>query len=48
MSEPVVITDADECRLDEGTELHLQGHGFVPFPATPPPRPRPGTERARP
>lgn len=41
MSEPVVVTDYDECRVSEGLELQLQGRGFTPYPATPPPRPRP-------
>lgn len=42
MSEPVTVTDTDECRAAEGLELTLQGSGFIPYPATPPPRPRPG------
>ena len=37
MSEPVVITDTDECLVSEGRELSLRGRGFVPYPATPPP-----------
>jgi hypothetical protein len=41
VSEAVVITDADECTLAEGLELSLLGQGFTPWPATPPPRPRP-------
>jgi hypothetical protein len=41
VSEPVVVTDYDECRVSEGLELSLRGHGFVPYPATPPPPPRP-------
>lgn len=41
MSEAVIITDADECVLAEGLELSLLGRGFGPYPATPPPRPRP-------
>lgn len=41
MSEPVTVTDYDECRVSEGLELQLQGRGFSPYPATPPPRPRP-------
>jgi hypothetical protein len=41
MSEPVTVTDYDECRVTEGLELGLQGRGFVPYPATPGPRPRP-------
>lgn len=39
--EPVVITDTDEYHVSEGPELTLQGSGFVPYPATPPPAPRP-------
>lgn len=42
MSEPVVVTDYDECRVSEGSELQLQGRGFAPYPATPGPRPWPG------
>jgi hypothetical protein len=41
VSEPVPVTDYDECRVSEGLELQLQGRGFIPYPATPPPRPRP-------
>jgi hypothetical protein len=41
MSEPVVVTDYDECQVSEGLELGLRGTRFVPYPATPPPRPRP-------
>lgn len=41
MSEPVTVTDYDECRVTEGVELGLHGTGFVPHPAVPPPRPRP-------
>jgi hypothetical protein len=41
VSEPVVVTDYDECRVSEGLELSLRGRGFVPYPETPPPRPRP-------
>lgn len=41
MSEPVVIADADRVELSEGLELRLQGHGLTPYPAAPPPRPRP-------
>jgi hypothetical protein len=37
----VVIADADECVLAEGLELSLQGRGLSPWPATPPPAPRP-------
>lgn len=37
--EPVVITDTEECVVAEGRELHLQGRGFVPYPATPGPLP---------
>lgn len=43
MSEPVVITDSDQCIVSEGRELQLQGRGFVPYPATPPPRDSPVT-----
>lgn len=42
MSEPVVVTDYDECRVTEGLELGLRGRGLVPYPAVPGPRPRPG------
>ncbi len=42
MSEPVIVTDWDECRVSEGSELQLQGRGFSPYPATPRPRPWPG------
>jgi hypothetical protein len=45
MSEPVIVTDYDECRIGEGPELLLGGHGFVPYPATPGPPPRPAAER---
>lgn len=38
---PVVITDRDVCEVSEGRETSLQGRGFVPYPATPPPAPRP-------
>jgi hypothetical protein len=41
MSEPVTVTDYDECLVSEGLELQVQGRGLVPYPATPPPRPRP-------
>lgn len=41
MSQLVTVTDYDECRVTEGLELGLRGSGFVPYPATPPPRPRP-------
>jgi hypothetical protein len=41
VSEPVVISDADQLAVGEGLELTLQGRGFVPYPATPPPAPRP-------
>jgi hypothetical protein len=44
VSEPVTVTDYDECQVSEGVELHLQGRGFVPHPATPGPRPRPDAE----
>lgn len=37
MSEPVTVTDTDECRVSEGLELTLQGRGFIAYPATPPP-----------
>ena len=43
MSEPVTVTDYDECRVTEGLELGLRGAGFVPHPAVPGPRPRPET-----
>jgi hypothetical protein len=42
------VTDYDECRIGEGLELHVQGTGFVPFPATPGPPPRPGTAKEGP
>lgn len=41
MSDLHVVTDYDECRIGEGLELHVQGTGFVPYPATPGPRLRP-------
>lgn len=41
MSEPVTVTDYDECRVTEGLELGLRGTGFAPYPAVPGPRPRP-------
>jgi hypothetical protein len=41
MSEPVTVTDYDECRVTEGTELGLRGTRFTPYPAVPGPRPRP-------
>lgn len=44
MSEPRVVTDYDEWRVTEGPELHLRGTGLSPYPATPPPRPRPADE----
>lgn len=47
MSEPVTVTDYDVCQVSEGPELHLQGRGFVPYPATPPPSPRPAKEAER-
>jgi hypothetical protein len=47
VSEPVIVTDYDECRVTEGRELHLQGTGFVPYPATPGPRPVPSEEEAQ-
>lgn len=40
MSEPVVVTDYDECQVAEGPELQLQGRGFVPYPSSPGPRSR--------
>jgi hypothetical protein len=43
VSEPVVITDTDEVQLGEGPEVTLQGRGYVPYPAAPPPAPRPGS-----
>jgi hypothetical protein len=46
--QPVTVTDYDECQVSEGLELGLAGRGFVPYPATPPPRPRPtGKEGAQ-
>jgi hypothetical protein len=45
MSEPVTVTDYDECRVDEGRELHLQGTGFTPYPAAPGPALRPESSR---
>lgn len=41
MSETVTVTDYDEYRVSEGLELGLRGTRFVPYPATPGPRPRP-------
>jgi hypothetical protein len=41
----VIVTDSDECALSEGLGLALQGRGFVPYPGTPPPRPRPDARR---
>ena len=37
----MTVTDYDECRVEEGPELALRGRRFVPYPATPGPRPRP-------
>jgi hypothetical protein len=48
VSKAVVVTDTDECRIAEGPELTLAGRGFVPYPATPPPRPRPEAAGAEP
>lgn len=45
MSETVVIADCDECTVGEGPELSLQGRGFTPYPAAPPPAPRPESDR---
>lgn len=45
MSEPVIVTDSDECALSEGIGLALQGRGYVPYPGAPPPRPRPDARR---
>jgi hypothetical protein len=49
MSEPVTVTDYDECQVTEGLELGLQGRGLVPYPAVPgpPPRPVPSEEEAQ-
>jgi hypothetical protein len=49
MSDTVTVTDYDECRVTEGTELSLLGRGFVPYPAVPgpPPRPVPSEEEAQ-
>jgi hypothetical protein len=44
----VLITDSDELRVAEGPELTLAGLRFVPYPATPPPCPRPEAGRAGP
>jgi hypothetical protein len=41
VSEPHVVTDCDECLVGESLEIRVQGTGFVPYPATPGPRPRP-------
>lgn len=46
MSEPVTVTDYDECRVTEGLELGLRGTRFIPYPATPPPRLRPDAKEA--
>jgi hypothetical protein len=46
MSEPVTVTDYDECRVSEGLELHLRGTRFVPYPAIPGPPPRPTGKEA--
>jgi hypothetical protein len=48
VSNTVVIADCDECTVSEGLELALQGRGFIPYPATPPPAPRPESDRRRP
>ena len=45
MSETVTVTDYDECQVAEGLELHVQGRGFKPYPATPGPAPRPAEGR---
>jgi hypothetical protein len=45
VSAPVVVTDCDECVLGEGLELTLLGRGLTPYPAAPPPAPRPETDR---
>lgn len=45
-AEPVVITDKDECQVSEGLTTALQGHGFSPYPAAPPPAPRPEGNRS--
>lgn len=45
MSETVTVTDYDECQVSEGLEVKTQGRGYVPFPATPGPRPRPDDTR---
>jgi hypothetical protein len=47
VSEPVTVTDYDECRVTEGVELSLRGCGFVPYPAVPGPPPRPDEEEAQ-
>lgn len=41
MSEPVVVTDYDECQVAEGLELGLRGTRFIPYPPARGPRPRP-------
>jgi hypothetical protein len=41
VSEPVLVTDCDEVSLGEGTGLLLSGRGLTPYPAVPPPKPRP-------
>jgi hypothetical protein len=43
VSEPVIITDADELQLAEGPETTLRGTGLVPYPAVPGPAPRPAS-----
>jgi hypothetical protein len=47
VSQPVVVTDTDEVSCCEGFELMHAGTGHVPWPATPPPRPRPGSAGER-
>jgi hypothetical protein len=37
VSDPVTVTDYDECQVHEGTELQLQGRGFAPYPSAPGP-----------
>lgn len=47
-TDPVVITDKDVCEVSEGREMSLRGRGYVPFPATPGPAPRPAPEADQP
>jgi hypothetical protein len=47
VSAVIIVADCDEVRCGEGVELRLGGYGLIPYPATPPPRPRPSKEEPR-